>query len=69
MKKMTYVAAFALAMGVAAWGGGQKNQSAEPAEEIPATPIYTVVDNAQVDLSKFKVDKDGYIVLFDGTSL
>ena len=69
MKKMTYVAAFALAMGLAACGGGQKKQSAEPAEETPATPVYTVVDNAQVDLSKFKVDKDGYIVLFDGTSL
>ena len=32
MKKMTYVAAFALAMGLAACGGGQKKQSAEPAE-------------------------------------
>ena len=34
MKKMTYVAAFALAMGLAACGGGQKKQAAEPAEEI-----------------------------------
>ena len=68
MKKMTYVAAFALAMGLAACGG-QKKQSAEPAEETPATPAYTVVNKEQVDLSKFKVDKDGYIVLFDGTSL
>ena len=69
MKKMTYVAAFALAMGLVACGGGQKKQSAEPAEETPATPAYTVVEKPQVDLSKFKVDKDGYIVLFDGTSL
>ena len=69
MKKMTYVAAFTLAMGLAACGGGQKKQSAEPAEEVPATPAYTVVDKPQVDLSKYKVDKDGYIVLFDGTSL
>ena len=71
MKKMTYVAAFALAMGLAACGGGQKKQAAEPAaaEETPATPVYTVVEKPQVDLSKFKVDKDGYIVLFDGTSL
>ena len=69
MKKMTYVAAFALAMGLAACGGGQKKQSAESAEETPATPAYTVVDNPQTDLSKFKVDEEGYIVLFDGTSL
>ena len=62
MKKMTYVAAFALALGLAACGGGQKKQSAEAAEEVPATPVYTVVENQQVDLSKFKVDKDGYIV-------
>ena len=59
---MTFVAAFALAMGLAACGGGQKKQAEE-------TPVYTVVENPQVDLSQFKVDKDGYIVLFDGTSL
>ena len=45
MKKMTYVAAFALALGLVACGGGQKKQSAEPAEETPATPAYTVVEN------------------------
>ena len=59
MKKMTYVAAFALAMGLAACGGGQKKQAAEPAEETPATPTYTVVEKPQADLGKFKVDKDG----------
>ena len=48
---MTYVAAFALAMGLAACGGGQKKQAAETAEETPATPVYTVVENPQVDLS------------------
>ena len=68
MKRITYVAAMALALSLTACGG-QKKQSAEPAEEVPATPAYTVVDKPQVDLSKFKVDKDGYIVLFDGTSL
>ena len=68
MKKITYVAALVLAFGLAACGG-QKKQNAEAAAEAPATPAYTVVDNPQVDLSKFKVDKDGYIVLFDGTSL
>ena len=43
MKKMTYVAALALTMGLAACGGGQKKQAAEPVEETPATPVYTVV--------------------------
>ncbi len=32
-------------------------------------PSYTIVERPQVDLSKFKTDADGYIVLFDGTSL
>ena len=36
MKKMTYVAAFALAMGLVACGGGQKKQNAEVAEEVNA---------------------------------
>ena len=71
--KMTYVAAFALAVSLAACGGGQKKQNAETkvaeTSEAPAAPVYKVVENPQVDLSKFKVDKDGYIVLFDGTSL
>ena len=31
MRKMTYVAALALAMGLAACGGGQKKQAEEPA--------------------------------------
>ena len=30
---------------------------------------YRVVDNKNVDISKFPVDKDGYIVLFDGKTL
>ena len=67
-KKFTYLAAMAIAFGMTACGG-QKKQEAEPVAETPATPVYKVVDNAQADLSKFKVDKDGYIVLFDGTSL
>ena len=73
MKKLTYVAAMALAMSTAACGGAQKKQVEEPEVKVaPATPnapAYTVVNKPQTDLSKFKVDKDGYIVLFDGTSL
>ena len=32
-------------------------------------PEYEVVDKAQVDLKDFPVDKDGYVVLFDGKSM
>lgn len=32
------------------------------------TGKYTAVDKPQVDLDKLKKDKDGYIILFDGTS-
>lgn len=37
--------------------------------EAGAVPAYTVVENAQADLSAFPVDQDGYIVLFDGETL
>lgn len=32
-------------------------------------PQYVILQNPQVELSSLKVDKDGYYVLFDGTSL
>lgn len=32
-------------------------------------PEYKIVDKKNVDVSKFPVDKDGYIVLFDGKTL
>ncbi|MBR4922706.1 MAG: DUF1080 domain-containing protein, partial [Bacteroidaceae bacterium] len=65
-KNLICLAALALSFGLAACGG-QKKQEA-PAEEN-AAPMYTVVNKEQADLSKFKVDENGYIVLFDGTSL
>ncbi len=34
-----------------------------------AQPQYLVLNNPEVDLSTLKVDKDGYYVLFDGTSM
>ena len=34
-----------------------------------AVPEYVILDNQQVDLSKFSIDEDGFIVLFDGTSM
>ncbi len=36
---------------------------------VQAQPQYVVIENPQVDLSTLKVDKEGYYVLFDGTSL
>ena len=36
---------------------------------VQAQPQYVVIENPQVDLSTLKVDKDGYYVLFDGSSL
>jgi len=34
-----------------------------------AQPQYLVLNNPQVDMSKFKMDKEGFYVLFDGTSM
>ena len=36
---------------------------------VQAQPQYVVIENPQVDLSTLKVDKEGYYVLFDGSSL
>ncbi|KAA6343810.1 hypothetical protein EZS27_008512, partial [termite gut metagenome] len=53
--------------------GGNKSKSTDAAtidtKTVPTVPEYVVVDKPSADLSKFKVDKDGYIVLFDGKSL
>ena len=45
-----------------------KNNKKATAEEN-GVPAYEVVENAQVDLAGFPVDEEGYIVIFDGTSL
>ena len=45
-----------------------KNNKTAAAEEN-GVPAYEVVENAQVDLAGFPVDEEGYIVIFDGTSL
>ena len=43
-----------------------KKKAVEPESNVPA---YEVVENPQVDLAGFPVDDEGYIVIFDGTSL
>ncbi len=37
--------------------------------EASATPQYTVIENAQIDLAQLPQDKDGYYILFDGKTL
>ena len=64
MKKLLIIAACA-AMVLTSVSCGNRSKKAA----APGKPEYTVVDNPEVDLSAFKVDDEGYIVLFDGTSL
>lgn len=66
MKKILFCAALATLFAMVSCGGNK--QTTEQTEE-PAAPAYSTLDKEQVDLSKFKVDDEGYIVLFDGTSL
>lgn len=62
---------FCLALGalVALVSCGSSNKQATEETEGNTAPAYSTMDKEQVDLSKFKVDEEGYIVLFDGTSL
>ena len=66
MKKILFCAALAALFAMVSCGGNK--QTTEQTEE-PAAPAYSTLDKEQVDLSKFKVDDEGYIALFDGTSL
>lgn len=45
--------------------GCQKDTTAQKSD----VPDYKIADKQNVDISKFPVDKDGYIVLFDGKTL
>lgn len=53
----------------AACGTKKVETPVEPAPEMPSVPEYEVVNSPQIDLTTFPVDKDGYIVLFDGKSM
>lgn len=47
----------------------KNNKKAAAEEDTNAAPAYEVVENPQIDLAGFPVDEEGYIVIFDGTSL
>ena len=68
MKKILLIAACAaLVFTTVSCKNKKKAPAAEP--EAGAVPEYTVAQNPQIDLSTLPVDKDGYIVLFDGKTL
>ena len=67
MKKILFCLALGALVALVSCGSSTK-QATEETEENTA-PAYSTMDKEQVDLSKFKVDDEGYIVLFDGSSL
>ncbi len=67
MKKILFCLALGVLVALVSCGSSTK-QATEETEEN-AAPAYSTMDKEQVDLSKFKVDDEGYIVLFDGSSL
>lgn len=72
MKKSVLLVSAAIVMGFASCGGGQKAAEAPSAEtaEAPAVPEYKDMEGMpDVDLSTYKKDADGKIVLFDGKTL
>ena len=67
MKKILFCLALGALVALVSCGSSTK-QATEETEEN-AAPAYSTMDKEQVDLSKFKVDDEGEIVLFDGSSL
>lgn len=72
MKKLIYTTSLLLiSTAIAAWNGGTEKTKAvtHSATTANAVPEYRILENPQISLSKFKKDKDGYIVLFDGKDM
>ena len=73
MKKLVYTASILLLSGVLAVNAGNPKTTEKKADNKEAkannVPEYKVLENPQIDLSKFKKDKDGYIVIFDGKNM
>ena len=72
MRKTVILLSMLFTLGSIMGCGGKKAQSDEGSDaEVAATtesavPEYRVLENEQIDLSQFPVDKEGYITLFDG---
>ncbi|MCD8260679.1 MAG: DUF1080 domain-containing protein [Bacteroides sp.] len=66
MKRINYLVASLLFTAVLTGCGGATGKKAD---EKQTGPQHIVLENPQVDLSEFTVNKDGYIVLFDGNTL
>jgi hypothetical protein len=58
------VSVICLIFALAACGGSSAKKNV-----TTTVPEYVVLDNPQVDMSEFQKDEDGYIVIFDGTSM
>ena len=65
MKKILMISACAVLMAAAVSCGNRGKKADTPA----GVPEYKVVEAPQVNLADFQIDEDGYIVLFDGSSL
>ncbi len=61
-------AAFVALATLSACNNNSKKKT-EESSETSAVPQYTVVEKPCVNLSEYPQDKDGYYVIFDGTSL
>ncbi len=74
MKKVIYGLSCLIAAGalLTACGGKKstddKKTNSDSTKTENAVPEYKELDKAQVDISKYTADKDGYITLFDGKS-
>ena len=74
MKKMAYIAAAAamvacagnqeLVIGDVTYVGEKSETKVVPV--TPGSPEYTIVNNPQVNIADFPMDKDGYYVIFNG---
>jgi len=74
-KLISSVGCMLLSVALFSCGGGNKNAENSNSAEGKSTettnklPEYRVLNNPQVNLSEFKEDKDGYIVIFDGKEM
>ena len=70
MKKVIYSLACCLAVGsLVSCGGGQKKNAQEAAPTTAAISYSKSLKAPETDTLNLPIDKDGYIVIFDGTSL